>query len=91
MKLSPKNKEIIVNILLLFVLPLIVYWIVLWNNAITREYFKSLDLKLTEEWKKEIEKFEAESEKNIELNILEELGCLHKNNIKDKVIMKFYF
>ena len=42
-KLSSKNKEIIINILLLFVLPLIVYWIVLWNNSVTREYLASLE------------------------------------------------
>lgn len=77
MCLSPKNKEIIMNILLLFVLPLIVYWIVLWNNAVTREHFKSLDLELTEEWKKEIERLEAEYEHKIELNKSGELEFLH--------------
>ena len=61
MKLSLKQKELIINILLLFVLPLIVYWLVLWNNAVTREYLWSLEL--TEEWKKEIERLNAEYEK----------------------------
>jgi len=77
MKLSPKNKEIIINILLLFVLPLIVYWIILWNNAVTSEYFKSLDLELTEEWKKEIERLEAKSEQKMELDKSGELKFLH--------------
>ena len=76
MKLSPKNKEIIINILLLFVLPLIVYWIVLWNNSVTREYFKSLDLELTEEWKQEIERLETESKQKIELDKSGELKFL---------------
>ena len=70
MCLSPKNKEIIMNILLLFVLPLIVYWIVLWNNKVTQRYLASLEL--TEEWKKEIERLNAEyEEKHWELTIFE--------------------
>ncbi len=69
MILSTKDKEIIVNILLLFVLPLIVYWLVLWNNKVTQKYLASLEL--TEEWKKEIERLEAEYEEKFwELNVL---------------------
>ena len=70
MKLSPKNKELLINIWLLVVLPLIVYWLVLWNNKVTQRYLASLEL--TEEWKKEIERLEAEYEEEYwELTILE--------------------
>ena len=69
MKLSPKNKELLINIWLLVVLPLVVYWLVLWNNKVTQRYLASLEL--TEEWKKEIERLEAEyKEKYWELNAL---------------------
>ena len=53
MKLSSKKKELLINIWLLVVLPLFVYWLVLWNNKVTQKYLASLEL--TEEWKKEIE------------------------------------
>lgn len=53
MKLSPKNKEFLINIWLLVVLPLLVYWLVLWNNKVTQRYLASLEL--TEKWKKRIE------------------------------------
>ena len=70
MKLSPKNKELLINIWLLVVLPLFVYWLVLWNNKVTQRYLASLEL--TEEWKKEIERLNAEyEEKYWELNILD--------------------
>ena len=70
MKLSPKNKELLINIWLLVVLPLIVYWLVLWNNKVTQRYLASLEL--TEEWKKVIERLEAEYEEEYwELTILE--------------------
>ena len=70
MKLSPKNKELLINIWLLVVLPLIVYWLVLWNNKVTQRHLASLEL--TEEWKKEIERLEAEyEEKYWESTILE--------------------
>ena len=50
-------------------MPLVVYWLVLWNNKVTQRYLASLEL--TEEWKKEIEKLEAEyKEKYWELNAL---------------------
>ena len=70
MKLSLKQKELIINILLLFVLPLIVYWLVLRNNKVSQRYLASLEL--TEEWKKKIERLNAEyEEKYWELTILE--------------------
>ena len=70
MKLSPKNKELLINIWLLVLLPLVVYWLVLWNNKVTQRYLASLEL--TEEWKKEIERLNAEyEEKYWELNILD--------------------
>ncbi len=53
MKLSSKNKELLINIWLLVVLPLFVYWLVLRNNKVSQRYLASLEL--TEEWKKEIE------------------------------------
>ena len=65
MKLSPKNKELLINILLLVVLPLFVYWLVLWNNKVSQKYLASLEL--TEEWKKEIERLELEKQE-IELD-----------------------
>ena len=75
MKLSPKNKELLINIWLLVVLPLFVYWLVLWNNKVNQKYLASLEL--TEEWKKEIERLEAESEQKIELDKSGELKFLH--------------
>ena len=77
MNLSPKNKELLINIWLLVVLPLFVYWLVLRNNKVTQRYLASLEL--TEEWKKEIERLETESEKQevIELDRSWELKFLH--------------
>ena len=75
MNLSPKNKELLINIWLLVVLPLFVYWLVLRNNKVTQRYLASLEL--TEEWKKEIERLEAESEQKIELDKSGELKFLH--------------
>lgn len=77
MKLSPKNKELLINIWLLVILPLFVYWLVLRNNKVNQEYLASLEL--TDEWKKEIERLEAESEKQevIELDKSWELKFLH--------------
>ena len=77
MKLSPKNKELLINIWLLVILPLFVYWLVLWNNKVTQRYLASLEL--TDEWRKEIERLEAESEKQevIELDRSWELKFLH--------------
>ena len=77
MKLSPKNKELLINIWLLVVLPLFVYWLVLRNNKVTQRYLASLEL--TEEWKKEIERLETESGKQeiIELDRSWELKFLH--------------
>ena len=53
MDLKPQNKKERIALLFIFVLPLIVYWLVLWNNKVTQRYLASLEL--TEEWKKEIE------------------------------------
>ena len=77
MKPSSKNKELLINIWLLVVLPLFVYWIVLRNNKVTQRYLASLEL--TEEWKKEIERLETESGKQeiIELDRSWELKFLH--------------
>ena len=74
MELSPRNKELLINIWLLVVLPLIVYWLVLRNNKVNQEYLASLEL--TDEWKKEIERLEAESEQEIELDKSGELKFL---------------
>ena len=80
MKLSPKNKELLINIWLLVILPLIVYWLVLRNNKVNQRYLASLEL--TDEWKKEIERLEAEPEKQevIELDKSWELKFLHYEN-----------
>ena len=68
MDLKPQNKKDRIALLFIFVLPLIVYWLVLWNNKITQRYLASLEL--TEEWKKEIERLNAEyEEKYWELTI----------------------
>ena len=77
MKPSSKNKELLINIWLLVVLPLIVYWLVLRNNKVNQEYLASLEL--TDEWRKEIERLETESEKQevIELDRSWELKFLH--------------
>ena len=77
MKISSKNRELLINMWLLVVLPLVVYWLVLRNNKVTQGYLASLEL--TEEWKKEIERLETESEKQevIELDRSWELKFLH--------------
>jgi len=75
MKLSPKNKELLINIWLLVVLPLFVYWLVLRNNKVSQRYLASLEL--TEEWKKEIERLNAEYDTKIELDKSWELKFLH--------------
>ena len=70
MDLKPQNKKERIALLFIFVLPLIVYWLVLRNNKVTQRYLASLEL--TEEWKKEIERLNAEyEEKYWELNELE--------------------
>ena len=75
MDLKPQNKKERIALLFIFVLPLIVYWLVLRNNKVTQRYLASLEL--TEEWKKEIERLEAESEQKIELDKSGELKFLH--------------
>jgi len=74
MKLSLKNKELLINIWLLVILPLFVYWLVLWNNKVTQRYLASLEL--TEEWKKEIERLNAEYDAKAELDNLDDLKFL---------------
>ena len=70
MDLKPQNKKERIALLFIFILPLLVYWLVLWNNKVTQRYLASLEL--TEEWKKEIERLNAEyEEKYWELTILE--------------------
>ena len=61
MDLKPQNKKERIALWFIFILPLIVYWLVLWNNKVTQRYLASLEL--TEEWKKEIERLNAEYEK----------------------------
>lgn len=71
MKLSSKDKELLINIWLLVVLHLVVYGLVIWNNKVTQRYLASLEL--TEEWKKEIESQLDklwESENSWRINIL---------------------
>lgn len=77
MDLKPQNKKERIALWFIFVLPLIVYWLVLWNNKVNQKYLASLEL--TEEWKKEIERLEAESGKQnvIELDKSWELRFLH--------------
>ena len=70
MDLKPQNKKERIALWFIFILPLIVYWLVLRNNKVTQRYLASLEL--TEEWKKEIERLNAEyEEKYWELTILE--------------------
>ena len=70
MDLKPQNKKERIALWFIFILPLIVYWLVLRNNKVTQRYLASLEL--TEEWKKEIERLNAEyEEKYWELNELE--------------------
>lgn len=67
MDLKPQNKKERIALWFIFILPLIVYWLVLRNNKVTQRYLASLEL--TEEWKKEIERLEAKYEKQkIELD-----------------------
>ena len=69
MDLKPQNKKERIALWFIFILPLIVYWLVLRNNKVTQRYLASLEL--TEEWKKEIERLNAEyEEKYWELNVL---------------------
>ena len=75
MDLKPQNKKERIALWFIFILPLIVYWLVLRNNKVTQRYLASLEL--TEEWKKEIERLEAEYEHKIELNKSGELEFLH--------------
>ena len=80
MDLKPQNKKERIALWFIFILPLIVYWLILWNNKVTQRYLASLEL--TEEWKKEIERLEAESEKQevVELDKSWELKFLHYTN-----------
>ena len=77
MDLKPQNKKERIALLFIFILPLFVYWLVLRNNKVTQRYLASLEL--TEEWRKEIERLETESEKQevIELDRSWELKFLH--------------
>jgi hypothetical protein len=61
MDLKPQNKKERIALWFIFILPLIVYWLVLRNNKVTQRYLASLEL--TEEWKKEVERLNAEYEK----------------------------
>ena len=75
MDLKPQNKKERIALWFIFILPLIIYWLVLRNNKVTQRYLASLEL--TEEWKKEIERLEAEYEHKIELDKSGELEFLH--------------
>ena len=77
MDLKPQNKKERIALWFIFILPLIVYWLVLWNNKVTQRYLASLEL--TDEWRKEIERLETESEKQevIKLDKSWELKFLH--------------
>ena len=83
MKISSKNRELLINMWLLVVLPLVVYWLVLRNNKVTQGYLASLEL--TEEWKKEIERLNAEYDTKVELGKYSEITnpCFWKNIIND--------
>ena len=74
MDLKPQNKKERIALLFIFILPLLVYWLVLRNDKVNQEYLASLEL--TDEWKKEIERLEAESEQEIELDKSGELKFL---------------
>ena len=65
MDLKPQNKKERIALWFIFILPLIVYWLVLRNNKVSQKYLASLEL--TEEWKKEIERLELEKQE-IELD-----------------------
>jgi len=75
MDLKPQNKKERIALWFIFILPLIVYWLVLWNNKVTQRYLASLEL--TEEWKKEIERLNAEYDTKVELDKSGELRFLH--------------
>ncbi len=75
MDLKPQNKKERIALWLILIVPLIAYGLVLWNNKVSQRYLASLEL--TEEWKKEIERLEAESEQKIELDKSGELKFLH--------------
>ena len=61
MDLKPQNKKERIALWFIFILPLIVYWLVIRNNKVSQRYLASLEL--TDEWKKEIERLNAEYEK----------------------------
>ncbi len=70
MDLKPQNKKERIALWFIFILPLIVYWLVLRNNKVSQRYLASLEL--TEEWKQKIERLNAEyEEKHWELNVLD--------------------
>ena len=75
MDLKPQNKKERIALWFIFILPLIVYWLVLRNNKVTQRYLASLEL--TEEWKKEIERLNAEYDTKSELDKSWELRFLH--------------
>jgi len=75
MDLKPQNKKERIALWLILIVPLIAYGLVLWNNKVSQRYLASLEL--TEEWKKEIERLESESEQKIELDKSGELKFLH--------------
>ena len=74
MDLKPQNKKERIVLLFIFILPLLVYWLVLWNNKVTQRYLASLEL--TEEWKKTIERLNAEYDAKAELDNLDDLKFL---------------
>ena len=74
MDLKPQNKKERIALWFIFILPLIVYWLVLRNNKVTQRYLASLEL--TEEWKKEIERLNAEYDTKAELDNLDDLKFL---------------
>jgi len=61
MDLKPQNKKERIALWFIIIFPLICYWIVLRKNNFYREYLATFEL--TEEWKKEIERLNAEYEK----------------------------
>lgn len=75
MTLKPQNKKERIALWFIFILPLIVYWLVLRNNKVSQRYLASLEL--TEEWKKEIERLNAEYDTKSELDKSWELKFLH--------------
>ena len=75
MDLKPQNKKERIALWFIFILPLIVYWLVIRNNKVSQRYLASLEL--TEEWKKEIERLNAKYDTKIELDKSWELKFLH--------------